>query len=213
MTERIMTMVVAVLCMLPALSPAAVITDPVGDFLSTYTGPRNGDMDVLRAEVLFDGSSYFFTSTSNAAIGTTPGGVFVWGIDRGAGLPILSAIAPGVLFDSVVIIVPGGGSFAQALDTMAITPIPAADVSISGAFLSARVPLTALPSLGAAPAAYTVNLWPRSELLLIDPVVSDFAPDNSNAAVTVIPEPGTSMLLGSAFAALFVLTRLHRRSR
>src|SRR4051794_1163613 len=151
-----MTMAVAAMCMLPALSPAALITDPAGDFLPTYVGPHTGDLDVLEAEVFFNGSSYLFTSTSNAAIGTTPEGVFVWGINRGAGLPLLPAIAPGVTFDSVVIIVPGGVSFAQALDMMAITPIPGADVSISGAFLSARVPLSALPSLGAAPQAYTV---------------------------------------------------------
>jgi hypothetical protein len=212
-THPIMTTALAALCMLPALSPAALITDPAGDFLPTYTGPQNGDLDVLQAEVFFDGSSFLFTSTSNAPIGTTPGGVFVWGIDRGAGLPLLPAIAPGVTFDSVVIIVPGGGSFAQALDTMDVTPIPDADISISGAFVSARVPVSALPSLGAAPAAYTANLWPRSELLLIDPVVSDFAPDNSNAAVTVVPEPGTSLLLGGGFAAFAALRQWHRRRR
>jgi hypothetical protein len=212
-TQRIMTMAVAALCMLPAVSPAALIIDPAGDFLPSYTGPHNGDLDVLEAQVFFDGSSFLFTSTSNAAIGTTPGGVFVWGVNRGAGFATLPAIAPGVTFDSVVIIVPDGGSFAQALDTGVTTPIPDVDVSISGAFLSARVPLSALPSLGAAAEDYTVNLWPRSELLLIDPVVSDFAPDNSNAAVTVVPEPGTMTMFGGAFAALALLTRLHRKRR
>jgi hypothetical protein len=211
-TQRMVTIALVAFCMLPALSPAAVITDAVGDFLPTYTGPRNGDLDVLEAEVLLNGSSFLFTSTSNAAIGTTPGGVFVWGINRGAGFATFPDVAPGVTFDSVVIIVPGGGSFAQALDTMATTPIPAADVSISGAFLSARVPLSVLPSLGVAPEAYTVNLWPRSELLLIDPVISDFAPDNSNAAVTVVPEPGTSILLGGAFAAFAALKQLQAKA-
>jgi hypothetical protein len=79
-------MTVVAMCILPALSPAALISDPAGDFLPTYVGPQNGDLDVLEAEVFFDGSSFLFTSTSNAAIGTTPGGVFVWGINRGAGL-------------------------------------------------------------------------------------------------------------------------------
>ncbi|HYO83087.1 MAG TPA: PEP-CTERM sorting domain-containing protein [Bryobacteraceae bacterium] len=212
MNQQIKAMAVAALCILPVLSSAALITDPAGDFLPSYIGPRNGDMDVLQAEVFFDGSSFLFTSTSNAAIGTTPGGVFVWGINRGAGFATLPDIAPGVTFDSVVIIVPGGGSFAQALDTTGTTPIPAADVNISGAFLSARVPLSALPSLGATPDAYTVNLWPRSELLLIDPVVSDFAPNNSNAPVTVVPEPGTLLSLGAAFAAL-ALRQLYPKGR
>lgn len=212
MNRHIATITAAALFAFPALLPADLIIDPPGDFLPSYTGPQNGDLDVLQAEVFFDGSSFLFTSTSNAAIGTTPGGVFVWGIDRGAGFATFPDVAPGVTFDSVVIIVPGGNSFAQALDTMAITPISAADVSISGAFVSARVPVSALPSLGAAPEAYTVNLWPRSELLLIDPVIADFAPDNSNAAVSLIPEPGTSMLLAGALAALALRSRSHRRS-
>jgi hypothetical protein len=208
MSYRNTSLVFAALCLLPILSPAALITDPPGDFLPTYTGPANGDLDVLTAEVFFDGSSYLFTSTSNATIGTTPAGVFVWGINRGAGFATFPGIAPGVTFDSVVIIVPGGDSFAMTLDTSVTTPIPSSDVFRSGAFLSARVPLSALPSLGAAPQNYTVNLWPRSELLLIDEVIADFAPDNSNAAVTVIPEPTTAILLGSAFAAAAFLRRL-----
>jgi hypothetical protein len=135
------------------------------------------------------------SSTSNALIGTTPAGVFVWGINRGAGFASFPAVAPGVTFDSVVIsIVPGGASFALALDTSAMTPIPASAVHVAGAFLSADVPLCALPSLGAAPQDYTVNLWPRSELLLIDPVIADFAPDNSNARVTSVPEPAAVLL-------------------
>jgi hypothetical protein len=212
-TKTVFSIAVLAMCMLPALSPAALIIDPAGDFLPTYVGPKNGDLDVLEAEVFFDGESFLFTSTSNGAIGTTPAGVFVWGINRGAGFLTFPGVAPGVTFDSVVIIVPGGGSFAQALDTGLVTPIPAAAVNMAGAFLSARVPLSALPSLGVAPAAYTVNLWPRSELLLIDPVISDFAPDNSNAGVTVVPEPGTSTLLASAFAGVLVLARLRKRAR
>jgi len=200
-------MALAALCLLPTLSNAALITDPAGDFLSIYTGPHNPDLDVLTAEVFFDGSSYLFTSTEAGPIGTTPGGVFVWGINRGAGFATFPGVAPGVTFDSVVIIVPGGDSFALALDTSVTTPIPASDVVTSGAFVSARVPLSALPPLGAAPQNYTVNLWPRSELLLIDPVISDFAPDNSNAAVTVVPEPATAVFLGSGFVALALLRR------
>jgi hypothetical protein len=202
---------VAACCLLPWPSTAAVIIDPPNDFLPTYTGPTNGDLDVLEAEVFFDGSSFLFTSTSNAPIGTTPGGVFVWGINRGAGFATFPGIAPGVTFDSVVIIVPGGESFAMTLDTAMTTPIPSSDVAISGAFLSAAVPLAALPSLGAAAVDYTVNLWPRSELLLIDEVIADFAPDNSNAALTIIPEPVTGLYLSGGLAAVAVLRRRRRR--
>jgi hypothetical protein len=211
-TPRKPVLTFAACCLFMSPLTAALITDPPGDFLAGYTGPTNGDLDVLQAEVFFDGSSYLFTSTSNASIGTTPGGVFVWGINRGAGFATFPVIAPGVTFDAVVIIVPGGNSFAMTLDTSLTTPIPAADVNISGAFLAARVPLSALPSLGAAPDAYTVNLWPRSQLLLIDEVISDFAPDNSNAAVTstVIPEPLTMATLGGALALLAAFGRMRK---
>ena len=51
---------------------------------------------------------------------------------------------------------------------------------------------------------YTANLWPRSELLLIDEVIADFAPDNSNAAVTVVPEPGMFGLVGLGIAGVYL---------
>jgi hypothetical protein len=133
---------------------ATPIVDPAGDFLTSYVGPTNGDLDVLGAEVLFDGSSFLFTSTSAAPIGTTPTGVFMWGINRGAGFATFPVIAPGVTFDAVAVIVPGGNSFISDLAAMIDIPIAASDVTVSGAFLSALVPLSALPSLGAAPVDY-----------------------------------------------------------
>src|SRR5262249_35978017 len=76
---------------------ASVITDPAGDFLTTFTtGPRNGDLDVLSAEVLFDGTNFTFTSTENGPIGTTDGSVFVWGVDRGLHNQFFGAFRPGV---------------------------------------------------------------------------------------------------------------------
>lgn len=196
--------VAAMIILLTPTAHGAVIIDPEGDFLSIYTGPENGDLDVLRAEVFFDGSIFNFTSTSAANVGTTPSGIFVWGINRGLGSETFPIIAPGVRFDAVVIIAPGGNSFVSDLNSMVMTPIPASDVSFSGPRLSARVPASTLPSLGFSQQNYTVNLWPRSELLFVDEVISDFAPDNSNAAVTTIPEPSTFALFITASAAIFL---------
>lgn len=192
--------------------PGVTINDAAGDFIPSFTGPKNGDLDVLQAEVFFDGTSFLFTSTSADSIGTTPEGVFVWGINRGLGFATFPGIAPGVTFDAILAIVPGGDSFVRDLATNTNTPIDGLNVTISGAFLSALVPLSALPSLGAAPVDYTVNLWPRSELSFEDHVISDFAPDNSNAAVTVTPEPATVGLLSVALGglALFGHRRLKR---
>ena len=41
---------------------AAAITDPVNDFLPTFAGPHNGDLDVLSAEVLFEREQECFAS-------------------------------------------------------------------------------------------------------------------------------------------------------
>jgi len=205
---------VAAVFLLSSVLSAEVITDPANDFLASYTGPHNGDLDVISAEVLLEGSTFTFTSTSNAPIGTTPDGVFVWGVNRGSGSQTFPGIAPGVTFDAVVIIVPGGDSFVLDIDNAgAMSPIPAANISVNGADLSATVQVSQLPTRGAAPADYTVNLWPRSELLLIDEVISDFAPDNSNAAVTVIPEPGMFGLVGLGIAGVFLRRRVSQSRR
>jgi hypothetical protein len=216
LTERMMTdrtfMTALIACCLFASSLAASgIVDPAGDFLPTYTGPRNGDLDILEAEAFFNPTEnmFRFTSTSNGPIGSTPGGVFVWGVNRGAGFVTFPGIGEGITLDAVLVIVPGGDSFTLMLDTSVITPIPMADVTIDGSVLSAVVPLAAMPSLGAAPQGYTVNLFPRSEEVLIDENIADFAPDNSNAAVTVVPEPETWLLLTAGGGVLLI----HRKRR
>ena len=190
---------------------AAVITDPAGDFLPSYTGPKNGDLDVIRAEVTFDGSNFLFTSTQAASVGLTTGGFYVWGVNRGTGLQGFPAIAPGVLFDSVVILNPAGGSTVRDLITSTSTAI--SNISFSGATISGTVPLSALPSRGFAPSQYTVNLWPRFGGVTGDPSISDFAPDNSNALVTTsaVPEPSTISLFGMAVCGILGVFRFRRK--
>lgn len=185
-----------------SVSQAAVIIDPAGDFLPSYTGPLNGDLDVLRAEVFYTGVDFIFTSTSNAPIGTTPAGAFVWGINRGAGFATFPVIAPGVTFDAVVIAVPGSVAQVTDLASSVTTPLPAGSVTFNGPDLSIRVDASLLPSLGFTPQNYTVNLWPRSVLSFEDEVVSDFALDNSNAAVTATPEPSAAFLVLPALGGL-----------
>jgi hypothetical protein len=81
----------------------AQAADPAGDFLPTYTGPQNGDLDVLSTGAIYDGTNFRFFATLNGNVGTTSGAFYVWGVDRGAGVAGFGALAPGVLFDTTVI--------------------------------------------------------------------------------------------------------------
>lgn len=196
-----------------AITPAAAapVIDPAGDFLPTFTGPQNGDLDALAIEVVFNGTQFLFSATLNGPVGTTDGAFYVWGIDRGAGQELFQAGTPpigaGVLFDSVVVLDPDGDSFFfDILGGTGAAPIAAGAVDVAGNMISAAVPLTLIPSLGLLPPdEYTFNLWPRFGLGENDGV-ADFLPDASNFAVT-IPAPQAAGILGLGFAALFAFRR------
>lgn len=161
------------------------IDDARGDFLATFTGPRNPDLDVTSAEVTFDGTNYVFESTSAGQIGTTPGALFVWGVDRGQGIARFGDLATGVHFDLVVVVQPGGMSAVRDLTAGgAAQPLPAGSVSSTGSQLRVTVPASLLPSRGFSQERYTVNLWPRTGVGQ-NSQIADFAPDNRNVPVRV----------------------------
>lgn len=182
----------------------AFIVDPAGDFLATYTGPRNGDLDVLAAGVTFDGTRFTLTGTLNGAIGTTAGALYVWGVDRGAGTARFGALAPGVTFDSVVSLTATrdaagnlvGSGTVNRLFEGGSTALGAGDVVISGNTITASVLASLLPGQGLAAANYTFNLWPRFGTG--NAAISDFAPDNANFAAGSVPEPSSLILCSLA---------------
>ncbi|HKR93522.1 autotransporter outer membrane beta-barrel domain-containing protein [Novosphingobium sp.] len=168
-----------------SIIPAAhgqVVHDPVGDFLPSFTGPRNADLDVVTTQVVYDGVSFRLDATNNGPVGTTASGVYVLGFNRGAGTAGLANVASNVLFDSVVLVNANGTGL--VVDTLrgGATPLPAGSIKISGNQITAVVPASLLPSQGLKPGQYTVNLWPRSTLGG-DETISDFAPNNSNFRV------------------------------
>lgn len=167
-------------------SRPSAISDSRNDFLPTFTGPRNPDLDVARAEVTFDGTNFVFESTSAGAIGTTPGALFVWGVDRGQGIARFGDLATRVHFDVVVVLQPGGTSTVRDL-TPGGTPqnLPAGNVTFTGNTLRATVPASLLPSRGFSQERFTVNLWPRTGVGQ-NSQIADFAPDNSNVQVRVM---------------------------
>lgn len=194
-----------------ATAPAhAVLIDPTGDFLDVYTGPQNGDLDVTAVDAVLSGSNVTLTGTHAAAIGTTTGVAYVWGIDRGAGTEPFPELDPptgeGVIFDSVVVLladatgffldltVPGGPQFLA----------PGA-IQIDGGTIRVTLSETMLVSRGFAFEDYGYNLWPRFAPGGVNPAdntqVSDFAPDASTFKARV-PEPAAIGLLGLGLLGL-----------
>jgi hypothetical protein len=197
-----------------ATAYAATETDPVGDFLATYSGPHNGDLDATSVGALDDGTNVTLTATFNGTIGATPGAAYVLGVDRGAGLPLFTfqtpSVGAGVIFDAVAVLLPGGGSFVAGLLPTMTAPIALSNVTFSGSTLSAVIPLADLPSTGFAPAQYLYNLWPRDGLNSADNTqISDFAPDSSSFTASV-PEPAAWALMVAGFGLVGGLLR--RRS-
>ena len=190
----------------PAL--ANTITDPVGDFLPTYTGPQDGDMDVLSVSVTLSGADFMISGTMNGAIGTTANSEYVFGVNTGgAGAPF-GPFAPGVLFNSVVVLDPNGtGIVVDNIASPTITPL--GSVTVSGDTISAVVPVALLPSTGWTPDIYGWNLWPRLTPMPLDNI-SDFAPDDST--FPTVPEPATWALMIVGFLGVGAMQRARRRS-
>ncbi len=193
------------LCAGPALAVDG-ITDRVGDFLPTFGGSTAAaDLDVVAATVTYNTATDTFTFASTMAgnLGITPSGLFVWGVNRGAGTAGFFANGlPGVLFDRVVLLREDGTG------TVAGTNLPAGAITISGNTITGVVSGALLPSTGFAKTAYTFNLWPRDGSLPAGfGQISDFAPDNANFTATVVPEPASFGLLAAGLAGIGLLRR------
>jgi hypothetical protein len=202
-------------------SSAVPITDPPNDFIPTYLGIHGGDLDVLSANVFYDGTSFIFDSVQNGPVNTTSTGFYVWGVDRGQGTSRFGVIsgtgnggtydASQVLFDSVVVIRPLGVSNVNDLIGGTSAVLPAANVTVNGNELTARVPVGLLPSLGFTVAQYGFNLWPRDASVAGNGQIADFAPNNSVFRAT-IPEPGSLALLALAVGVGCSVTGKRRSS-
>lgn len=184
---------------------ADIVNDAPNDFLPTYTGPQGLDLDVRTTQAFLNttNNTISVTATLGGAIGTTTGAFYVFGFNRGAGTQRFvtgnPSIGAGVSFDSVLILRPDGTSQFNDLISGINTILPLGSVSISGNTISsAALPLSLFTPRGFNPVNYTFNLWPRVSTVSGNAAISDFAPDASNAGVTVIPAPAASIALVSA---------------
>lgn len=170
---------------------AVPVNDPIGDFNSTFTGPKNGDLDVTRSEATFDGAVFRLDATVNGAIGTTTTGVYVWGFNRGLGIADFAPIgAPNVKFDAVVIVNPGAG-VVTVVDIAhgTTTTLPASVIKVSGNKISVEIPANLLSPQGFEQAKFLASLWPSSGNGALD-TIADFSPSNATARLTLaFPTP------------------------
>jgi hypothetical protein len=194
---------------LSGLAQAVPISDPAGDFLSTYTGPHDAGLDVLAHEVtVTDDQVIFFGRMAGGIAATqTIGGLYIFGLDRGQGTPRFitgtPVIGPNVLWDLIVRINPDGTGAVNNQVGGVVTPLNPASISIAGNEFTATVPLSLLlPASTRPPLEWTYNLWPRNGLVIGQNVpVSDLAPDDGNSPVQAIPEPASSLALAGLAAA------------
>lgn len=200
-------------CVAPVHAAGALV-DPFGDFLPTYSaGPANGDLDVIAAAGFFDGAAgtLSFSAILADKVGTTPGALYVWGIDRGAGTERFVAGSPsigaGVRFDSVLLVRPDGTGLFNDFVNGTSTALDPAHIKVSSLTVTLEdlpVALFAPATAGfEAPSQYTWNLWPRVGLGA-NSQITDFAPDAANLAlqVTAVPEPASWALLVAGLGLL-----------
>lgn len=210
-TLRLLTAALALGTMTAGRASAQVL-DPRGDFLPTYAGPQNPDVDVLKAKVMFDSTYFWFFGEMADSIGATPGALYVWGVDRGQGTERFvggtPSIGQGVRFDSVVLLRPDGTGLVNRLDGQPASNLPAGSVVVYGSAIRGRVHRSLLPGNGRDFLQYTWNLWSRVGVGN-NSQISDFAPNASNAAV--VPEPSSLSLI--ALGGLFLGSLCLRRRR
>ena len=182
----------AAIC-LAGTAQATTVADPTGDFIPSYAGAHQADLDVTSFSVNFNSAtnSFLLQATMAGTIDTSLPGFYAIGVNTGTGAgPFAPIGAPNVLFNQVIAV--------QKNATANIGPnaLAPGSVTVGGNALSLVVPLSLLPSTGFDPEHYGFNIWPRDGVHTGLAAISDFAPNNATVAAAV-PEPASwAMMLG-----------------
>lgn len=198
----------ALLCLATTPASAMTVVDPVGDFLQSYDGPKNPDLDVTSFSVNFDSAANNFLLNAVFAGAITPAapGFYVVGVNTGTPTASFASLGlPGVTFNKVILFQKDGSATIGGSTLASL----GGSMTISGDHFDALVPLSALlPATGADPTHFGFNIWPRggTPAQLKQPI-SDFAPDN--AVLASVPEPSTwaAMILGFGLVGAFLRKR------
>ena len=208
MRQSILVAASALSLALAGAAHAAGITDATNDFVGTYTGPHQADLDVTSFSVSYDSvlQRFLLQSTMAGAIDPSLGGFYAIGVNTGTGPNNFSAIGEaGVRFNQVIAVRKDGTGNVGANN------LAPGSVTIGGNLLSVLVPLSLLPSTKFAPEHYGFNIWPRSSTVGGTAVISDFAPDNATLAAA--PEPATWATMVIGFGLCGAALRISRRTR
>ena len=171
---------------------ATTVTTSTG-FLPTYVGPQNGDVDILSASATIDGADLVLSATADAPIGTTPGAVYVWGINTegaGAPAPFASEGFGNVVFNNAITVNPAA---------------PATGVTISGDTITDVIAISSLKNVLLSPEQFGISLWPVVGKGFTG--FSEFVPGNGTFAVGGVPEPASWALMILGFGGLGVVLR------
>jgi hypothetical protein len=192
----------------PAL--ASTVSDPVGDFIPSFTGTASPDLDVTSFSVSLDPGATTFSLGAVLAGDIDPAlaGFYVIGVNTGSGAihPFAAIGEPNVTFNQVIVVQKNGTA---TLGANSLTTL------LSGNQFIVSVPVALLPSTGATPTNYGFNIWPRfGSTVTGNAQISDFAPDNallSANGLLPVPEPATWVMMLLGFALIGGTIRIGRR--
>lgn len=206
MVAKHLLMGMAAFSIATAANAQSSIIDPAGDFLASYSGPHQADLDITSLSVSYNPGTmdFLIQSTFAGAIDPSLPGFYVIGANTGTGTgPFGSIGAPDVKFNKVILVQKNGTA------TLGGTPLAPGSVTIGGNALSLIVPLSLLPSTGFSPGRYGFSIWPRSGAGGLE-VISDFAPNN--ATLAAVPEPAAWSLMLGGFGIVGGALRRRRMS-